>query len=368
MAALKKQKLKSYSRNSSASATHLNDIGDIPLTDKIIKENGYTLEQVYMSHRIVDDIWKCKICDKILCNKAGFKAHLRLHTEEYVSVCKQCGKGFTRAWHLKTHEETCSLRTRRVSIFITQVIYEFIFIFLLIFQGRPKTSNQIFGNKKMLKSFKIKEEDVIGNNILTEETIRKKNYTLAQILANHRMTNDSYTCKICSRKISSRFSFIAHLRLHTREFVTHCLLCGRGFTRPWHLKEHEKFCPSKKSRKPENNNKQPQTRSNTRQEMITSFVDIGDIPLTDEIIKENKFTLLQVYKSHNIKDGNFQCKICEKCLTTKHSFIAHLRKHTGDFIGYCRSCGCGCVRKQQLIQHEKSCFEGRGRVGASCRL
>lgn len=90
------------------------DIGNIPLTEEIIKQNRYTLSQVYRSHRILDNIWKCKICEKILCNKTGFKAHLRLHTEEYESICKNCGRGFTRAWHLKTHEATCLLRRSRV--------------------------------------------------------------------------------------------------------------------------------------------------------------------------------------------------------------------------------------------------------------
>lgn len=92
------------------------DIGDIPLTEAIIKANGYTMQQVFRSHRIVDDVWKCKVCNKQLSNKASFIAHLRLHTGEFISDCKKCGKGFTREQHMKTHMRTCgSVKKTRVS-------------------------------------------------------------------------------------------------------------------------------------------------------------------------------------------------------------------------------------------------------------
>lgn len=227
-------------------------------------------------------------------------------------------------------------------------------------------------------------EDVIGDNTLTEETIRANNYTLEQILANHQMIDNVYSCKICLRKLSSRLSFIAHLRLHTGEFVAHCHLCGNGFTRVWYLKDHEKHCSMRKGNKQEadelllEDSKQSIVSTQNKVDLVSPspdlhnekfsesskhVEDIGDISLTEEIIRENKYTLRQVFESHKFnKENMFQCKVCKKCVTTKKSFIAHLRKHTGDFIGHCRYCGRGAVRKHQWVQHEKICAEGRGRV------
>lgn len=92
--------------------------GNVPLTDQIIQKQGYTMEQLYLSHTIVDNIWKCKICCKTLGNRESFRAHLRLHTGEFVDHCKLCGRGFTRAWHLKSHKKICGINSgRRVSIF-----------------------------------------------------------------------------------------------------------------------------------------------------------------------------------------------------------------------------------------------------------
>lgn len=89
-------------------------IGDIPLTEEIIKEKGYSMEQVLMCHKIINNIWQCKICEKVLCNREGLKAHLRLHTGEFVVRCNKCDKGFTRGWHLKTHALTCGQNLRKV--------------------------------------------------------------------------------------------------------------------------------------------------------------------------------------------------------------------------------------------------------------
>lgn len=228
----------------------------------------------------------------------------------------------------------------------------------------------------------IKVEDVIGNKPLTDETIRENSYTVQQILANHKPIGGSYVCKICQRKVLSRLSFIAHLRLHTGEFVAHCHRCGKGVTRVWHLKDHEKHCPALK--KPKEDNAPPAKKMKMNENQIqylqehTARIiqelnefdpnDIGDIPLSEKIIRENKYTVRQVYRSHTYNGGKFTCKVCGKCVSTKDSFIAHLRMHTGEFVAHCRYCGRGVVRKQHLINHEKLCAVGKGRVSRRSRV
>lgn len=83
--------------------------------------------------------------------------------------------------------------------------------------------------------------------------------------------------------------------------------------------------------------------------------DIGDIPLTEEIIKANNFSLRQLYRSHMPVSENIVCKVCGKSITKKLGFIDHLKMHTGDYIGHCRYCGRGVTRPNHLKTHENRC-------------
>lgn len=94
-------------------------IGDIPLTNAIIKENNYTLQQVFESHTKVDGIYTCKVCGKLLRSRVTFIVHLRNHTGDWVAYCKPCERGFTRIhsyqMHQKQHNEQTVLNVKMES-------------------------------------------------------------------------------------------------------------------------------------------------------------------------------------------------------------------------------------------------------------
>lgn len=86
--------------------------------------------------------------------------------------------------------------------------------------------------------------------------------------------------------------------------------------------------------------------------------DIGNIPLTEDIIERNKYTLRQIYRSHRPVTENMQCKVCGRVISKKLGFIDHLRKHTKDFVGHCKYCGRGVTRVNHLRVHENLCAAG----------
>lgn len=90
--------------------------------------------------------------------------------------------------------------------------------------------------------------------------------------------------------------------------------------------------------------------------------DIGDILLTEDIIRENQYSLNQIFRSHVYMNGVYTCKICSKRITTKSSFFAHLRLHLKVFVGNCRKCGKGFSRAQHIREHERLCVPGLSRV------
>lgn len=91
------------------------DIGDIHLTMEIIKTNGYTLQQIFNSHSLVNDFYQCKLCSKRISDRNSFIAHLRIHLGDWIGRCSKCNKGFSRKAHLQNHEKICNYEKEEVS-------------------------------------------------------------------------------------------------------------------------------------------------------------------------------------------------------------------------------------------------------------
>lgn len=100
------------------------DIGDIPLTMKIIKTNGYSLNQIFESHRLIDGHYVCKICTKRIYDRISFLSHLRIHTGDWVGRCSKCNRGFSRKAHLINHDKICNFKEGDVSIYEI-IIFQF---------------------------------------------------------------------------------------------------------------------------------------------------------------------------------------------------------------------------------------------------
>lgn len=73
---------------------------------------------------------------------------------------------------------------------------------------------------------------------------------------------------------------------------------------------------------------------------------IGDIPLTNEVIRKNKYTLQQIFECHSqSNEGFYTCKVCGKTLKSRNTFIMHLkRRHTCTYEAFCDSCERGFIK------------------------
>lgn len=183
-------------------------------------------------------MYKCKLCQKCVTTKGSLLGHLRLHMGEFVGNCSKCGKGFSRIQHIREHEKLCGLSKVSCYCFYFKFM-TFNYTYFCMKMSQKKRSYE--SSVQYMNSFNDTEED-IGDIPLTIDIINENGYTLRQIFRSHTIVDELYKCKICEKKIRNPNSFIAHLRLHTGNWVANCFRCGKGFTRMQHLKEHEKIC------------------------------------------------------------------------------------------------------------------------------
>lgn len=84
----------------------LDDENDIKLTEESIRERGLTINDLYRMHKVINDMFKCKVCHKHV-GVLTFMDHLRFHTGDYVAFCKMCNRGFNTKLgyqlHMKKH-------------------------------------------------------------------------------------------------------------------------------------------------------------------------------------------------------------------------------------------------------------------------
>ncbi|XP_055001317.1 zinc finger protein 805 isoform X2 [Sorex araneus] len=114
-----------------------------------------------------------------------------------------------------------------------------------------------------------------------------------------------------------------HCRMH-REASPMCKECGKAFTHPSHLKEHQK----------QHTAKQHYTCS-----------ECGKV-------FSRKDTLVQHQKIHT-GERSFDCSECGKAYSRSSHLVQHQRIHTGERPYKCGECGKAFSRKDTLIQHQR---------------
>lgn len=52
--------------------------------------------------------------------------------------------------------------------------------------------------------------------------------------------------------------------------------------------------------------------------------DIGDVPLTLQIIAEQRLSVRQIFRGHTPINGVYKCKLCNDKLQNDQDFVVHL--------------------------------------------
>ncbi|KAK3915494.1 Zinc finger protein 182, partial [Frankliniella fusca] len=146
------------------------------------------------------------------------------------------------------------------------------------------------------------------------------------------------SCPVCGKKLSSKQAVVGHLRTHTGERPYQCDVCSATFVYPGDLIRHKRshtkdrpyqcpYCPQRAFRK-------------------DNLVMHISLRLTGVLCCACAVLL--------VPPTLFQCPVCAKYLSSKHSLKEHARTHTGEKPYQCGTCGAAFAYAGHLLRHRRS--------------
>ncbi|VDI79754.1 Hypothetical predicted protein [Mytilus galloprovincialis] len=200
----------------------------------------------------------CSECSKSFSRKDSLNTHFRLHTGQNIHECNLCGKIFPKRSNYIRHMESCGKRERRVTQ--NEVLNENSFskdftpIEQLDASENAHCDNMIHVNDKNMDALLIQNalEESLNNSSESTEgqlSIEKESSKLSEhddsyldfstcsdslktasdIESKSENKQKRFDCSECSKSFSRRDSLTTHFRLHTRQNIHECNLCGKIF-------------------------------------------------------------------------------------------------------------------------------------------
>ncbi|EDV94611.1 GH22065 [Drosophila grimshawi] len=210
------------------------------------------------------------------------------------------------------------------------------------------------------------------------------------IFITHSECND-YPCSICNAKLRSA----ALLKLHEQQHQLRgkpfaCKICGKDFTRSYHLKRHQKYSSCSAN---ENDTmsckvcdrvfyRLDNLRAHLKQHLGTQVVKkpeymchvckncfyslstlnihirthTGEKPFDCDLC-DKKFSALVALKKHrryHTGEKPYTCSVCSQSFAVKEVLNRHMKRHTGERPHKCNECGKSFIQATQLRTHSKT--------------
>ena len=220
------------------------------------------------------------------------------HTEDKPYLCQNCDKRFSRADHRKSHERIhskekhykCDYCDMRFTKSSDKVRHE-----------RIHAKEKPYQCRYCSKSFSWMCRKTAHERIHTKEK--------------------PYQCEYCSKGFTNSTDKIRHERIHTKEKPYLCRYCSKNFTSSGNRLQHERIIHTK---------------------TITYQAGSGSGAYSNK------------HESTHTDDKTYQCKHCDKSLSTKSNKTAHERIHnTNDKKRYpCNYCDKSFSRSNYRTVHE----------------
>jgi len=271
----------------------------------------------------------CSVCDVIFSQKKDLKKHMDIHFNEDVFPCDKCGKVFKSMTSLKLHK----LNHGKIPLL--------------------KLNKLSHGNLPLPK---VKET---GKSVTKE--VSKENETGKSVTKEVSKVNETgksetteapkeFHCPICPRTYTRKATLNQHMNLHTGLKPYKCLTCGKGFRNRIIRNIHSKDCFSVKDVK---------INDNIEKEMETEaeHIFIEGNPVVENInIKKEVPENMDDFNFDNtneIDQNNFECKVCQKVLTSKNSLDKHIVLNGCDKRYKCPFCSTKFIHKGNIKRHVK---------------
>ncbi|TRY62977.1 hypothetical protein TCAL_10944 [Tigriopus californicus] len=155
---------------------------------------------------------------------------------------------------------------------------------------------------------------------------------------------DGLVCQICSESFKCKKTFASHQRRAHSWGRMRCKPCGEwsnyaqdisAHTLHFHKDKPEVLCPT-----------------------CDQMIDLKDNPAAFDLHFPTCCPITSAYRKSLI--GPFQCPICEKKYSLKHSLKAHLKMHQGIIKYQCDYCDFGANLKHALVRHKNMHLRNMG--------
>ncbi|XP_037944488.1 protein suppressor of hairy wing-like, partial [Teleopsis dalmanni] len=172
---------------------------------------------------------------------------------------------------------------------------------------------------------------------------------------------DEFPCSICNAKLRTA----TLLKLHEKQHASlgrlwACKICGRDFTRSFHLKRHQKYTSCAGSLKKTITCKVcnkvfsgvDSLRKHLKRHFATQLAKIKEFMCP---ICKNSFPSLSILKKHKRrhKEKRFICDFCGKKFLSGCQLKDHRHSHTGETPYICTECNQSFTTKYALNNHMK---------------
>ncbi|XP_031766337.2 zinc finger protein 568-like [Galleria mellonella] len=228
--------------------------------------------------KMAGNSYECQICNFDFETFGAIERHMNTHYRNY--VCNECGSGFITKQRLKVH--TYSLHAHNVKTIYCDICKK-------EYTSHKKFKIHYDVVHKMLRKIKCSKCPAR----FADYFVRQKH-----LVDVHGDTPILYTCRVCDKSFSRRFSLSRHIKKdHLEERDVHCSLCSHTCFTSYELKTH-------------------------------------------------------MVKKHG--ERLFECAVCKKSYASQKSLADHLRIHNDDKRFACDSCGLSFVQRSGLKAHLKS--------------
>ena len=174
----------------------------------------------------------------------------------------------------------------------------------------------------------------------------------AMLLKKHAKKRHYYTfeCKLCSKRLSSQSNLQQHMLLHSDEKDYECNICLKQYAtktvlinhaRTYHPNEVDSIVKIKKPLEPD--------------EEVVAMMEIcqtGWKCISCGKIAKYRHDIKEHVEMVHLKRRPFVCIKCDKSYSTKGTYEAHGRWHTGEKNYSCHTCKKAFIQKGTLRKHE----------------